>query len=278
MSSSPLRPLVLVANILLMSVGCAGEGRLSLTTWGEEFIEEGLPAEAFADGWSVTFSRFLVVFAEASVADDDGNTAIALDGALVVDLVPPGPVTLATAERVPARRYNAVELVVSPSADAVAGGATAADVAIMTDGGWSVHVEGRATRGADEATFAWSFATATRVRECQTVGDGEGQVVRAGHDNEAQLTVHGDHLFFDDLAADDAALRFDALFDADGADGTDADDVITLEELAAVDLTTLPSDRYGNAGNAETLADFVAALSRTLVHFNGEGECSISSL
>jgi hypothetical protein len=278
MSSSPLKPLVLIATILVMNVGCAGEGRLSLTTWGEEFIEEGLPAEAFADGWSVTFSKFLVVFAEARVADDDGSAAIALDDAVVVDLVPGGPVTLVTAERVLARRYNAVEVVIAPSTSAVAAGAEAADVAFMTEGGWSVHVEGRAARDANEATFAWSFATATRAQGCQTVGDGEGQVVRAGHDNEAQLTVHGDHLFFDDLAAGDAAMRFEPLFLSDGADGSEANGVITLEELGAVDLTTLPPDRYGNAGNAETLADFVAALSRTLVHFNGEGECSISSL
>ena len=30
------------------------------------------PASAFADGWSVTFSRFLVVVTEARIADADG--------------------------------------------------------------------------------------------------------------------------------------------------------------------------------------------------------------
>jgi hypothetical protein len=264
---------LMITASALFAGGCAGEGPLGLTTWGEDFIEEGLPADAFADGWSVTFSKFLVVVQEARIADADGAVALELDGAVVNDLVQPGPFTLATAEAVPARRYNDVSVVLAPAADATAGSAAAIDVALMVDNGLSVHVEGSASRGADTATFSWSFTTATRFSGCQTVGDGEGQVVRAGEDNEAQLTVHGDHFFYDDLAADDAVLRFDALFAADA----DADGDITRAELDAVDLTTLPSDQYGNAGSAETLDDFVEALSRTIIHFNGEGECSISS-
>jgi hypothetical protein len=257
--------------------GCAGEAPLALTIWGEDFIEQGLPASAFADGWSVTFSRFLVVVTEARIADADGSEALALDGARVVDLVAPGPFTLVEAPAVAARRFDDVEIVIAPAADATAGNATADDVARMVDGGLSVHVEARAARGAEVATFAWSFAAATRYGDCQTVGDGSGQVVRADVDNEAQITVHGDHLFYDDLAGDDAVLRFDDVAAADGADGTAPDGDVGQTELDAVDLTTLPADRYGNAGSAETLGDFVEALSRTLIHWNGEGECSISS-
>jgi hypothetical protein len=262
---------------MLYSTGCAGEGSLVLTTWGEAFIEEGIPAGTFEDDWSVTFSKFLVVVTEARVADDDGAVALETAGAVVNDLVQSGPFTMVTAPAVPARRYNAVEVVVAPDADAVAGSASADDVARMVDGGLSIHVEGSASRGDDIATFAWSFATATRYSACETVGDGEGQVVRADEENTAQLTVHGDHLFYDDLAAENAVLRFDGIFGADGAAGDAADGVIALDELDAVDLTTLPSDQYGSAGTAETLGDFVTSLSRTIIHFNGEGECSISS-
>jgi len=266
-----------IAIVATLCGGCAGEGSLALTTWGEEFIEEGIPATTFEDGWSITFSKFLVVVTEARVADDDGAVALETDGAVVNDLVQPGPFTMVTAPAVAARRYNAVDVVVAPATDAVAGSAAADDVTRMVDGGLGVHVEGSASRGDDSATFAWSFATATRYSGCETVGDGEGQVVRPGEENTAQLTVHGDHFFYDDLAAEDAVLRFDAIFGADGAAGDAADGVITLAELDAVDLTTLPSDQYGSAGAAETLGDFVTSLSRTIIHFNGEGECSISS-
>lgn len=257
----------------MLASGCAGEGSLSLTTWGEAFIEEGLPAAAFDDGWGVTFSKFFVVVTEARIADADGSVALEQDDPVVNDLVVPGPFTMTSAAAVSARRYSDVSVVIAPDAAATAGSASADDVAFMAAGGLSVHVEGTASRGDDSVAFAWSFATATRYSGCETVGDGEGQVVRAGADNESQLTVHGDHLFYDDLAADDAVLRFDAIFAADA----DADGDVTRAELAAVDLTTLPSDQYGNAGSAETLDAFIGSLSRTLIHFNGEGECSISS-
>jgi hypothetical protein len=264
---------VTLLGTALLCANCGGEGALALTTWGEDFIETGIPADTFADDWSITFSKFLVVVKEARIADADGSVALELDGPVVNDLVVPGPFTMTTVAAVPARRYDDVSVVVAPDAAASAGSASADDAAFMVAGNLSVHVEGRASRGDDSVRFAWSFSTATRYSGCETVGDGEGQVVRAGKDNEAQLTVHGDHFFYDDLAGDDAVLRFDAIFAADA----DADGEVTRAELAAVDLTTLPSDQYGNAGSAETLDAFIESLSRTLIHFNGEGECSISS-
>lgn len=58
-------------------------------------------------------------------------------------------------------------------------------------------------------------------------------------------------------------------------EGIPQDGVITLDELAAVQLTSLPLGQYGtgSAGSVHTLKDFVSALSRTVGHFRGEGEC-----
>jgi hypothetical protein len=268
-------PTLVVASACLGA--CTSAAPLSVTTWGEEFIEQGLPAEEFEDGWAVTFSKFLVVYTAVQVKDAAGTEVSTFSAPAVFDLVQPGPVTVIDLGEVTAQRFDDVGAVVAPAAGAVAGSAAAADVALMNDGGLSVHVVGSATKGADTATFSWSFDTATRYANCETEGEGEGIVVRAGEDNAMQLTVHGDHLFYDDLAADDAVLRFDAIFAADGQDGTAADNDISQAELDAVDLTTLPNDQYGNAGAAETLGDFVASLSRTLIHLNGEGECSIAA-
>ncbi len=244
-------------SVIALCAACAQTGALSVTTWGEEFIEQGIPADEFADGWAVTFSKFALVISSVQVEDDAGNALQTFTAPATFDLTQPGPVQVVDLGEVEAKRYARVGAVVQP--DDVLGGS-------------SVVVEGEASKGADAFTFSWSFATATRYSGCESE-DGEGIVVRAGEQNEMQLTVHGDHLFYDDLAADDAVLRADAIFAADA----DADGEVTQAELSDVDLTTLPIDQYGNAGAAETLGDFITSLSRTLIHLDGEGECSISA-
>jgi hypothetical protein len=47
--------------------GSGGEGKLSFTTWGEEYVEEEIPVDSkavtgFVDGWTVKYSKFLVNF------------------------------------------------------------------------------------------------------------------------------------------------------------------------------------------------------------------------
>ncbi len=267
----------LVCSFVLATGGCAGSGNLSLSTYGEDFIEAEIPAAFFADGWTVSFDRFLVSFAAATVADAADVEAAALSTPTIMDLKAPGPIVIEDFGTLPAQRFDNVSVVVAPDADAVAGSASADNSSALIDGGHSVLVQGSASKGDDTATFTWAFDTATLYAGCETEEDGQGVVVRADEDNEVQLTIHGDHLFYDDLASEDAVLRFDAIFAADGADGSAADGDISEAELQAVDLTSLPIDQYGNAGAAETLFDFINALSRTLVHLNGEGECSISS-
>lgn len=72
-------------------------------------------------------------------------------------------------------------------------------------------------------------------------------------------------------SSEEAKIRFQALADAD----KNNDGEITLVELGMVDLTSLPVDQYGTGGASavKNLHDFVNALSRTLGHYRGEGEC-----
>ena len=151
------------------------------------------------------------------------------------------------------------------------------DATLMQDQGYSVYVEGTATKGAESFTFAWGFTDATGYADCVDVGGGQetsGIVVPDGAAVDVQLTIHGDHLFYDDLASEDALLRFDHMAAADA----DMDGVVTLDELDAVDLATIPTGEgtYGvGAGDVDTLGEFVRASTRTLGHFNGEGHCTV---
>ncbi len=262
---------------LLGIVACGrGSGSLNVTTYGEDFIEKEIPASAFEDGWSVKFSRFLVTLGEVRIAAHGGEVAAESKGARVFDVHKPGPTTLERFSGLPASDWDAVSYAIAPSASAEAGNASAEDVALMKQGGYSVYVQGVATKGTETKRFSWGFALDTLYEKCEHPDLGEGVTVPDGGEETVQLTIHGDHLFFDDLQSPDAKMRFDALAAADKLGIVGADGEITLEELAQVDLTQLPLGQYGTGGasNVRNLRDFVTALVRTVGHYRGEGECS----
>ncbi len=257
-----------------------GSGTLLVTTYGEDFIEKSIPAatgggEGMADGYSVKFGKFLVALSGLKVAHGEGDLGGEVAGPLVFDLHPAGPHTVATFQDIGARRWDRVSVTLAPAKAAAAGNAAAADVKLMNDNGYSVYVEGTAEKGGKKHTFRWGFTTATRYAECHEKTSGHGVVVPTGGSATAEITIHGDHLFYDDLQSSDPSLRFEAVAKADA----DADGEVTLAELAKVDLTTLPAGQYGTggAGSVKDLGQFIASLTRTLVHFQGEGHCHSSA-
>ncbi|MFP2928873.1 hypothetical protein ACLESO_27475 [Pyxidicoccus sp. 3LG] len=257
-------------------VACSdGTGTVTFTTYGEDFIEKEIPASAFEDGWSVRFSKFLVKLGEVKVATKD-ETAAQQGQSKVFDVHKPGPVVVETFTELPAQDWDHVSYAIAPFPEAVAGNADAQDVALMKTGGYSVYVEGVATKGSVTKSFDWGFTSDTLYEHCESEDLGAGVTVPKDGEASVELTIHGDHLFFDDLQSPDAKMRFDALAAADKLGIAGADGVVTLEELAAVDLTELPQGQYGTGGvaNVRNLRDFVTALVRTVGHFRGEGECS----
>jgi hypothetical protein len=259
-----------------------GRGKVTITTWGEEYIEDGLPSDAFLDQWSVKYSKFLVVYHSVTIADENNNVVAKLDHPLVFDMTKKAignPKTLATFD-LEAKSWPNLSYQVGPiSADAKPGDlATDADVALLQTDQASVHVEGTATSPANtQKTFSWSFAPATLFQGCHGEQDGkevEGVLVTNGGTQEVELTVHGDHMFYDDLQSEEGGPRFQAYADADAnADGT-----VTLEELDQVPLYTIPVEKgtYGTGalGNVNTLGQYVRTLARTIGHYRGEGSCN----
>lgn len=241
----------------------AGEGTLALEVWGEEFIEDGIPDDVFVDGWSVTFDRFLVAIDAVSAARGTAAPDLEDPAQRVFDLTRAGPFPVLT-RVVPAGRYDNAGYRLRPAqAGAGAGNASADDVALMTDGGYSVYVSGSATDGTTTKTLRWGFTTETSYHECHSEAD-----LASGAAATIQLTIHADHLFYNDLVSEDPDVKFSTIAAAD----TDADGEVTLAELAAFDITGLPD--YGTGSlRVDNLADFIAHLTATLGHIDGEGHC-----
>lgn len=268
--------------LALAASGCAseeGEGTVQFTTYGEAFIEQQIPAEAVADGWTITYGKFLVVLSDVSVAESATAAPVArMPAPRLFDMHVPGAKAVFSASGLPARSYEHVSYMVTPATAAteLGDGVPAADKQRMLDAGYSVWVEGTATRGAESKRFAWGFRTSTLFDRCEGPVSGRttpGVVVKNGGTDAVELTIHGDHLFYDDLQDPKAKVRFDNLAAADA----NADGEVTLEELAAVKLASLPPGKgtygTGSAAGINDLRAFVEALSRTVGHFRGEGEC-----
>ena len=288
--------LVFVASTALLMCGCSdptssgGKGSEAFTTWGEDYIETEIPADpegesGFIDGWTLHYDKFLVNFHEITVADADDRVGAKATKSYFVDNTRPGPKTLVKFGDLEARAWEKVSYQIKPAvADAEVVAGDPDDLAMMVEAGYSIYVEGSATKGKITKTFHWGFDTATQYTDCHHEEEGKdtyGVVVTNGSEDTSELTTHGDHFFYDRLQASPdpeikTSLRFDEKAAADDAPNGDEDGEITLEELS-----TLPIDvtKYDPSGlSAPTIGAFVTSLTRTVGHFRGEGECSISKL
>lgn len=288
---------VLLSSVLLATCACSGDptsqessGTAVFTSWGEEFIEHGIPAadadqDGFVDGWTVRFDKFLVNIHELTVADAGGRIGAQAKDTYFVDHTRPGKKELVGFTELETKAWEQVSFQIKPAAlGAVVVAGDAADLTMMIDNGYSIYVAGQASNGETTKTFRWGFATGTQYSECRHEVDGKtrlGIVVSSGSSDVSELTIHGDHLFYDRLEASPdpvvaTSLRFDEIARADDAPTGNADGEVALEELGArpIDVT-----KYDPSGlRAPTLGAFVTALSRTIGHFRGEGECTVYDL
>lgn len=260
--------LTVALSILIATAGLSacggddgGEGTVAVEIWGEAFIEEGIPAEELADGWAITFDAFVVTVGAISAAGAEFPEARAFD------LVQPGPHAVASG---PAAA-GAIEpvgygLVVADGTTTNVNVDTALFDTLVSEG-WSVYVAGSATKDSSTVAFAWGFDVAVDYVGCHAT-----QSVPDGATGTTQLTIHGDHLFYESLVDHDAVLRFAPLAAADA----DADGEITTAELAAFSGTDFQAlDHYDVPAGSEVdnLWDYLSAQIETLGHIDGEGHC-----
>lgn len=244
----------------------AGDGTLAVSIYGEEFIEDGIPAgEAgcdgcVEDGWAVTFERFLVVV-----------TAVEVDGAGAANDTTPRVFDLATPSSgagqavvtlpVPEGHYHRLAYTLAPAPSTPQGDAD--DVAAVD--GLAIRVVGQAVRGDTTVRFDWGFDQPTRYVDCEIdarVADGEP--------GRAQLTIHADHLLYDDLVSEEPRVVFDLI----AASDADGDGVVTQAELEGRDIGGEVRYQVGDA-DVDDLWGFVEAQVATLGHIDGEGHCDV---
>ncbi len=246
----------------LFALSACGGGEWTAETWGESYIEEGIPAADFVDGCSVVYDSFLLAMGDVALLDGDGVEVGVVEGQQVFEMVGAGPHVVGSAE-VPSTHYAYARFAISPASGAVAGNATEAQVTEL--GTLSIRVKGTLTCGGEAKTFDWSFATDTTYN-CEP----EDLTIPAGGEDGTQFTIHGDHLFYDGLENPDAEVRGQAIFDADG----DHDGVIESVELDDIEVSQLGYE-VGRFSAVTTLRHFVGALTQTLGHVDGEGHCQV---
>ncbi|WP_394838133.1 hypothetical protein LVJ94_14585 [Pendulispora rubella] len=258
-----------------------GSGRVSFTTWGEDYIEKEIPQADVTDGWTIHYNEFLVTIRNIKVADGAGAVGAEMKESKLFDMTTAGVKSVVTFANVAAKAWEHVSYEIAPAtADTLIGAGTDADKQLMVQGGYSIYVDAVATKGAVTKKYTWGFKTVTLYDRCKgelSGKDTDGVVVTNGGTDEPQLTIHGDHLYYDDLQAKEAKVRFGNIADAD----KDNDGTITLDELSKVKLAAIPKENgpygTGSAAGINDLGAFVTGLSRTIGHFRGEGECFSSA-
>lgn len=292
-----------VALVSAMSIGCGlepteeGTGSLAIRVTGEDAAKTGFPVDddgemiAFADGWSIQFTKFLFSFGAIDVKGADGAVGISSSEKYIADLHL-GDGSVPEFGALAARRWESFSFQVTP-ADATAkvlGTIDEAAVQPMVTGKFNYWIEGTATKGAESVDFAWGIANPTKNANCTNGLDNtDGVVIRSNATTEAEITIHVEHLFWDTLGTEGASLRFDAIAAVAGADKK-----VTTEEIATQSLADLKDangmplmDGSGmpvvyNPGSvplkSQDLLAFIQASSSSMAHLNGEGLCTISGL
>jgi hypothetical protein len=229
--------LALLLSLIALSTACsdpeAGEGTVTINTYGESFIEDGIPASEVGDGWEVTFDKFDVTIANVYV----GGETLA------------GPFTVDVSQSTDGAGHELGELTVP--AGEHSGQAFSIEKVVLS---------GTAIKGEEQKTFSWTFDKMVHYENCEA-----NTVVEDGGTTSFQVTIHADHYLYDSLVSEEPQVLFQALADADA----DTDGEITRAELEAADLGAYDP---GNE-DVSNLWEWLVAQNATLGHVDGEGHC-----
>ncbi|WP_437645596.1 hypothetical protein [Sorangium sp. So ce362] len=296
--------IAVAACALALVAGCGGDddgagsgtGTVQIFVEPEDTIPEGLEPgtgeENIADGWRVTYDRFLVTIGNVRAARSDAPQATLSDPSVFVLDLKNAPATryvIAEFEGASAARWDRFGFDLPNAREGVKtlSPTTEDDVALMVDNGYSVFFEGSIEKEggescppdgecvpAEEVRFSWGLSAGTSFEDCATEDELPGFSVPTGGTIAVKPTIHGDHWFFNNITAGVELTKRYAQYIADC--DLDGDGETTIEELKQVKVADVFGQEYnlaGAIGELETAYDYVVAQARTLGDFQGDGEC-----
>lgn len=238
----------LLLSLVLAACGDDGyTGTITASVYGEEFIEEGIPSDVFADGWAVAFTTFEVNVGKFAAKAGEGAAEVGDPELHTVDLAQPtaGAGTELAMFDAPAGTYDHYGYAVE-----------------------GIHVVGTATIESTTKNFDWTFTTKLGYTHCEMNNAIDGTNV------DMQSTIHADHLFYDSATSTEPEVRFQLIANAD----MNGDNSITLEELALQDIrgeTLYQTGSLRGPDNLpiENMRQYITFQQTTVGHINGEGHC-----
>lgn len=284
----------LCAGILVvgagLSAGCGegggGEGTVRISLRAEQTITEGLSTGGDVQNskdYAVSYSKYIVAVGHIQLGRSRGGEVESED-VHVVDLTRVGEqgVEIAKFDSLRAGEWSEFAFE-TPAADrdAVALEVDAADAELMREQGWTYWIEGTVERPAASGgpvDFVIQTTVATHFHDCER--DGKfGLTVVAGQTATGDITLHGDHLWFNSFptGTEGSVERRAAWLPQADIDG---DGKVSTEDLAKLDATEVFTTELGYSLDGgpeeiviESALDFVRAQLATQGHFRGEGEC-----
>ena len=276
------------------STGGTGNGNLSVVLEAEETISEGLDAgdgdENILDGFEVRFNRYIVAIGNVAMSQVGGANPESSPVLAVADFtsLPSTQPELTAFNGIATGQYTSFGFETPPpSEDAVnINDVDTEDIDAMIANGWSYIIDGTITQVSDGARkeFLIEADVPTVYSDCAV--DGMEPGVNVAGNSTVDLTLHGDHIFFNGFPEEEGNVVRLAqwLWDIEDAD---EDGVLTRSDFeAATDVGSLfpspPGGAYELTGGPispiSNAWDFIRAQLGTQGHIFGEGECEWSPL
>ena len=277
--------------LLMLLAACGGgeadAGTVRIELHAEDSITNGLSTGSDVENtkdYAVSYSKFIVTVGNLQLGQSTSGKHLQSETLSVVDLTRVGEqgVEIATFERVRAGQWDRFGFETATANKGVrAIEVDPGDVEQMIEHGWTYWIEGRVERTPREGgpvDFVLQTAVPTLFDNCELDGE-PGLTVVANQTATGDITIHGDHLWFNSFptGSEGSVERRSAwLVQAD----TDGDGRVSTEDLAALDATEVFTTELGYSLDGappgiviDNALDFVRAQLATQGHFKGEGEC-----
>ncbi|NNK07021.1 MAG: hypothetical protein HKP50_06910 [Myxococcales bacterium] len=276
------------------STGGSGSGNLSVVLAAEETISDGLDAgsgdENILDGFDVRFNRYIVAIGNVAMSQVGGANPQSSSVLAVADFtsLPSTQPEVTAFNGIATGQYTRFGFETPPPSNGVlnVNGVATEDIDAMVANGWSYIIEGTITQVSDGVTKSFLIEADVPTVYSDCALDGMEPGVNVAGNSSVDITLHGDHIFFNGFPEEEGNVMRLAQWLWDIED-RDSNELLTRTDFeAATDVGSLfpspPSGAYELTGGPITPLssawDFIRAQLGTQGHIFGEGECEWSPL